>query len=329
MESPLRTGWVLVLALALTGCFDRSVSGMYVAKGVSDADLMQLTQSPDGKLVGSLQHVSLKTNGSLETDQFNVSGAVDGHNLTLTVAKLGLPFAQNISGAVSASGLDLSVAGNTGAAVLAHYDRGSVDDFNSAVERLTLAGQSTKAQKVHADQVDALDRSALALEQSLNAFVTKAKRQIDETPGAISYFTRASKNVGEGLQRAQRMASGGNDDRRRFQADAILNQVLASELSVRNKSDSIDQSIEDMRREEASLNVRITAFTGNCLGQVSTVKPGDAIPDMGPCRGLEAAAARFSEVKGPVHAAHDQLQHQKVEEIRKLEGMWQAANRGR
>ncbi|AZD98618.1 hypothetical protein [Pseudomonas chlororaphis] len=324
MESLLRILVIMSIVISLSACFDRSISGSYVAKDSSSAELLQLTQAQDGKIVGTLQHIALKSSGGIETTKANVSGVADGESLTLSVSWVGLPISRNLSGTVTASALELNLAGSAGTVVSAHFARGSVADFNSEAERLVQAGQSIKAEKLRADQVETLDRSALALEKALNAYVKRARKQIDDTPRFISYFTRASNDVSERLRLAQRLSSG--NGAQRAQAEAVLAQISASEPAIRNTGDSIDTAIEDMAREEASLNIRMMAFTGNCLS-TSTVKPGDVIPNMGPCKGLEIAAARFGEVKGLVHAAHERLQLQKNKAMKEMEATWLLATR--
>ncbi|NWA05396.1 hypothetical protein [Pseudomonas gingeri] len=280
MESQTRMMLLVPIVLMLVGCFERSVSGTYVAKRESGAELMQLTQTSDGKLVGSLQRVALNTQGALEKLQLNVIGAVDGESLTLTMARVGIPITQNFSGAVTDSGLELNMVDNSGAALQARFARSNIEEFNAAVGRLTQAGQSIKSESARVDQVEALNRSALALERSLNAYVARAEQQIDKTPSFMSYFSRANKEVSERLQYVQRITSGGDNEVRGLQANTLLNQITASESPIRNTSESIDQAIEEIRREETSLNARLIAFNGICLGSASTVKcSGLMIPD--------------------------------------------------
>lgn len=321
MGSQVRILVIISIVISLAACFDRSISGSYVVKGSSSADLLQLTQAQDGKIVGTLQRIALKSGGGIETTMANVGGVVDGESLVLTVSQAGLPISQNFSGTVTASTLELNMIGSAGAITGAHFVRGSVADFNAEAERLAQASQVIKAEKLRNDQVETLDRSALALEEALNAYVKRARKQIDDTPRFISYFTRASNDIRDRLRFAQRLNGA-----QRAQAEAVLAQVSASEPAIRNTGDSIDTAIEDMAREEASLNIRMMAFNGNCLG-TSTVKPGGVIPNMGPCKALTSAAARFGEVRVLVHAAHERLQLQKNKAMKELEATWQLANR--
>ncbi|QUG93157.1 hypothetical protein GR140_30830 (plasmid) [Pseudomonas putida] len=321
MANSFRILVIMSVLTLLSACFDSSISGSYVAKDSSSAELLQLTEAQDGKIVGTWQQIALKSSGGIETSMANVSGVVDGESLTLAVSLTGLPMSQNFSGTVTTSALELNLVGGAGAVAKAHFTRGSVADFNSEAQRLAQAEQSIKAEKLRSDDVEALDRSALALEEALNAYVKKARKQIDDTPRLISYFTRASTDISDRLHFAQHLNGA-----KRAQAEAVLAQISASEPSIRNAGDSIDTAIENMTKEEASLNIRMMDFNGNCLG-MSTVKPGDAIPNMGPCKALESAAARFGEVRVLVHAAHERLQLQKNKAMKEMEATWQLANR--
>ncbi len=321
MGSPLRILVIMPIVISLSACFDRSISGSYVAKGPSSAELLQLTQARDGKILGTLQHIDIKSGGRIETSTKNVSGVVDGESLNLTMSLAGFPISQNLSGTVTAAALELNLVGTAGAVASAHFARGSVADFNSEVERLAQVSQSIKNEKLRADKVETLDQSALALKEALNAYVKRARKQIDDTPRFISYFTRASNDISGRLRFAQ-----GLNGAQRAQAESILAQVSASEPAIRNTGDSIDTAIEEMIREEASLNIRMMAFNGNCLG-TSTIKREDLIPNMGPCKALTSAAARFGEVRVLVHAAHEQLQLQKSKSMKEMDTTWKLANR--
>ncbi len=105
MGGPVRILVIMSIVISLSACFDRSISGSYVAKDSSSAELLQLTQAQDGKIVGTLQHIALKSGGGIETEtsMTNVSGVVDGKSLTLTVSLASLPISRNLSGTVTAS----------------------------------------------------------------------------------------------------------------------------------------------------------------------------------------------------------------------------------
>jgi hypothetical protein len=323
MGSLSRVLAVVSAALMLTACFDPRFSGTYVATRSSGVELLELTQSQGSEIVGSLRSIELSSTGEVSTLMANVRGVVDGERLTLAISTPMSSPEQNYSGVLSDKGLDLNLSGDAGLVSKVHFTRDSVENFNAESQRLAQTGQVIKAEKLKGARVDALNRSASALEASLDAYVKRANKQINDTPLFVTYFIQASKEIGAKLQHAQRLATG--NDQQRLQAEGLLVQIEGSEPSIRNTSESIDGAIEDMVREAASLSARMTAFRGICLGDASSVHPGDIIPDMGPCKSLTAAVSRFEAVRGAVHECHERFQKVKAAAIAQLEAAWRAA----
>lgn len=322
MGSLSRVFSVVSAALMLTACFDPHVSGTYVATRSSGVELLELTQSQGSEIVGSLRTIELSSKGEISTLMANVRGVVDGERLTLIISTPMSSTELNYSGVLSDKGLELNLSGKAGLVSKVNFARDSVEYFNAEAKRLAQTGEVIKAEKLKGARVDALNRAASALEASLDAYVKRANKQINDTPRFVSYFAQASKEIGAKLQLAQRLAAGG--DQQRLQAEGLFVQIEGSEPGIRNTSESIDGAIEDMVREAASLNAQMTAFNGICLGDASSVHPGDIIPDMGPCRGLKAAVSRFEAVRGPLHESHARLQKVKAAAIARLEGDWRA-----
>lgn len=327
MGSLSRVLAVVSASLMLTACFDPHVSGTYVATRSSGVELLELTQSQDGEIVGSLRSIELSSTGEISTLMANVRGIVDGERLTLAISPSRSSTELNYSGVLSEKGLDLNLSSKAGLVSKVHFSRDGVANFNAEAERLAQAGQVIKSDKLNSARVDALNRSASALEALLDTYVKRANKQINDTPRFVSYFTQASKDIGAKLQLAQRLASG--NDRQRAQAEGLFFQIEGSEPSIRNTSESIDSAIEDMVREAASLKAKMAAFNGVCLGGATSVRPGDIIPDMGPCKSLTAAVSRFEAVRGPVYEAHERLQKVKAAAIAQLGIAWRAADAAR
>lgn len=315
---------VVSAAFMLSACSDPKVSGTYVASRTSGVELLELTQSRSGEIVGNLRSIELSAVGEISTLTSNVRGIVDEERLTLAISAPRRSTELNCNGVLSDTGLDLNLSGSGGQVSIVHFVRSSVENFNFEAQRLTRAGHVIKAGRLKGEQVETLNRSASALADALDAYVKRANKQINDTPRFLSFFAQASKDIGAKLQSAQRLASG--NDQHRAQARGLFLQVEGSESGIRNTSESIDGAIDEMVRETASLNVRMTAFNGICLGGKSLVRPGDIIPDMGPCKGLIAAAWRFEAIKAPLHETHERLQKVKDAAITQLESSWRAAS---
>ena len=252
----------------------------------------------------------------------NVRGVADGERLTLVISAPRRSAELNYNGVLSDTGLDLNPSGNAGQVSTVHFIRSSVANFNAEAHKLAQAGEVIKAEKLKGARVEALNRSVFALETSLNAYVKRASKQIQDTPRFMSYFSLASKNISSKLLSAQRLASG--NDQQRAQAEGLFLQIEGAEPGIRNTSDSIDSAVEDMVREAASLKVQMRAFNDACLGDASSL-PGDIIPDMGVCKGLITSVSRFEAIRGQLHESHDRLQKMKRAQIAQLESAWHVA----
>ena len=67
------------------------------------------------------------------------------------------------------------------------------------------------------------------------------------------------------------------------------------------------------------------SYNGTCLGDASLERPGNIIPDMGPCKRRIPAVSRFEGVRVALHESHGRLQKTKRAEIAQLESAWRAA----
>jgi hypothetical protein len=128
--------------LVLGGCGDRSVSGSYVSHAGNQADLLQITETPDHHFTGTIRHTGLNNDGTLSSSSTNVSGSVDGNSITLTVLATPLPIGQNFSGSVTGDGIDLTVANGAQTGV-EHFTKGQPSDFDAVVVLLNQASRSS------------------------------------------------------------------------------------------------------------------------------------------------------------------------------------------
>jgi outer membrane murein-binding lipoprotein Lpp len=183
---------VLVL---LAGC-SHSISGVYVARGQQFSELLQITQSPDGQLLGTLNHTAVKSDGSLERFTLNISGTTDGHAVTL-VGKANEPFAipTNMSGTVDAGGISLMQPIG-----IERFTNASVPAYQSDVQALAaqsvaihqrnadrqrqqqLAAQETAREEAQQQYVANEDQYAGKLADNLNRYVAMIQAHHDLNP---------------------------------------------------------------------------------------------------------------------------------------------------
>lgn len=309
--------------LLLGGCGARSVSGAYVAHFGNQADLLQITETPDHRFTGTLRHAGLNNDGTLASSSANVSGSVDGNSITLTVLETPLPIGQNFSGTVTGSGIDLTV-GNGAQTGVEHFSKGQPSDFDTVVALLNQAGQPIIAARQRSRQVDQLNRQVSALADSLNRFVASAHQHLESLPRAQTYYERAVTVEQAKLDRAQRLEGTGNGVAQ-GQVGVIVGQMGVDKSQISIADDSLDRAQADATAAENALNARIAQWRGTCLDG-STVKVGDVIPDMSLCKGLSRAVAAYNAVLPPLHTAFAAAAQAKAHGHAQLATIWQAAD---
>lgn len=168
-----KTMGVLVVgaAFALTGCGQRSVSGFYIASGPSTVDLLQLTESKDGQLLGSLSEFGYKADGSLSQFSLSVTGTTDGHSITIVAKPNGLPFgSMNISGTFDSNTIALITDGGTQIFTVA-----DAVDFQSQVDKLTQKATAIRIAKARQQEQEQTASRLLSESTSVEALASKLK----------------------------------------------------------------------------------------------------------------------------------------------------------
>lgn len=320
----------LVLAsmmILLTGCQEKSISGFYISHESTRVELLQLTQTTDHHLVGTIQQAYLKPDGRVTTSAINVTGVVDGENITLTAFSSLRPIGQNFGGTVTSSGLSFTLPAthDSPQTRASHFDHGSPSDYDAAVSKLTAAGSAIQTQRQHEQKVEALNREADLLTQRLGHFVTRANRMIEQQARIIDYYTQAVPDQRAKLELARRLAAGNSFQQ--GQAQAVISQMNAAEASITNASDGVDQEFKEGADREAALNIGIQRFTGICLGDGPKGKSAEAIPDMGPCKSLITAVEAYKGVLDPFHSSRSLVLQTKAKQLHLLSGIWHAASR--
>ncbi|RDU97834.1 hypothetical protein [Trinickia dinghuensis] len=313
----------MMSTLLLAGCGDRSVSGSYVSHFGNQVDLLQITETPDHRFTGTLRHAGLKNDGTLSSNSANVSGSVDGNSITLTVLETPLPIRQNFSGTVTGSGIDLTV-GNGAQTGVEHFATGQPSDFDTVVAQLNQAGQPIIAARQRGQRVEQLNRQLNALTDSLNRFVASAHQHLERLPRAQAYYQHAVTVEQAKLDRAQRLEAIGNGVAQ-GQAGVIVGQMGVDKSQISIADDSFDRAQNDEATAENALNARIAQWHGTCLDG-NTVKAGDVIPDMGPCKGLARAVAAYKAVLPPLHNAFAAAAQAKAHGHAQLASIWQTAD---
>ncbi|BBA45198.1 TPA: hypothetical protein ACK3Q6_005651 [Burkholderia cepacia] len=319
----VQCGAVAGCALLLTGCGDRSISGAYVLSSKTEADLLQITETPDHHFSGTLRHTVLGNDGTLSSGSTNVSGSVDGDSITLTLLATPLPIGQNFSGTVTSGGIELTLSDGNRTAVQ-HFAKSKPADFDSAVAQLSRAGEPVIAARQRGQAVEHLNRGVTSLSTNLERFVSKAQERIERLPRVQAYYDQAIATEEAKLDRARRLASTGNSVAQ-GQANVIVGQMGVDKAQISITDDTIERAINDEKAAEATLNAEIAQRRPQCVGAGST--GSDHVrPDMGPCKGFERAVAAYNSILPALHKALVLAAQAKTHGHDQLATVWQAAD---
>ncbi|MGF6409573.1 hypothetical protein [Paraburkholderia sp. MM5482-R1] len=188
--------WGALGALALVAGCSHSISGAYVARGQQFVELLQITQSPDGQLLGTLNHTAVKSDGSLERFTLNINGTTDGHAITL-IGKANEPFSipTNMSGTID--GENISIMQPDG---IERFTKGNVSAYQNDIQSLgtqavairqrnadrlrqqQVAAQETAREEALQHRVTNEDQYVATLADALNRYAAKVQEHHDLSP---------------------------------------------------------------------------------------------------------------------------------------------------
>ena len=132
------------LLLVVADCTASQVSGTYVAHTSKFAEMLQLTQTPDGQISGVLSYVGLKSDGRISSEQTPVNGSADGGQLTLKFPTI-LSFisGKSFAGTVSNKNIiRLQIMDSNGNVFSEAFERSSPSQFKAYADEMRLKGQA-------------------------------------------------------------------------------------------------------------------------------------------------------------------------------------------
>ena len=171
----------VVLCIGILSCTGSSwsnttASGAYLSKGQGFAELLQITQTSDGRLIGTLSHAALKADGTIEQSRDGLTGAVDGHSITL-VTNAPLSLGTSMSGTIEGNVITLVFPSGTG-----RFSLAQPSDYQAAVQLLTSEG--IRVQQRLSDAQAQAQRAKLIRDQ--NAGVADLNRRLNEYAARVT-----------------------------------------------------------------------------------------------------------------------------------------------
>jgi hypothetical protein len=131
------------LVFAHSACAENRISGTYVSHGNNFAEMLQLTQTENGHLVGVMTSVTLSSEGSISSKNCQLTGATDAGQITL-LCHYGLLDDVNLAGTVNwtKSEIQFQWSGADGTVASAVFERGAVSDFKAYTDQLRFKGNA-------------------------------------------------------------------------------------------------------------------------------------------------------------------------------------------
>ena len=226
------------------------VTGVYVGSASNEVTLVQIVRTPDGRLAGRIEEVSLDATGSIADQSNNIEGAADGNQITFSVKSLLFPGSSpGATGFVSGDQLDLSWQG--GHMIL---KRGDAYTFQEAVTGLKAraakiissrkAGEAAQSAEIMTATIASLKSAVPSIEEQL----TSAEAQYVDLYKGI-YRQRRQQKLLEGLpdQGVDAMRAGTD-------AQGLMVKINGVHLQVNELGRDVTSKINDARRRIAELH---------------------------------------------------------------------------
>lgn len=285
----MRICWtgIVAVTLLLAGCGKPDASGIYVLKSDNDAMLIQLVETPDGKVSGRMQSATIGSDGVVTNSSGNADGSVSGNELILRPTSFWLGGLQ-ASGTFTGSTLTLTGQGGTVTA-----ERSTLEDFDKALARLqsvaadrraAVAGERFKLNQQNAKEQ--ADRETLDRASRVSAAATR----IDELTASMNETLAHSPDFGKlASDNTARIA-------RMIQTAPSLSDVQRGQLSVAANQVEVGTNQIEVARSQYAIRLnnivddaRVAAnqIAGSCPTQMPATLSE-------PCAKAKSAATRFA-----------------------------------
>jgi hypothetical protein len=281
---------------SLTGCGPKQISGVYVSHNAGEVNMLQLSQSPDGHLIGNLNSVSLNADGKIASNNWSISnGSFDGGELTLVFSSSN--FQRNMSGSKKGSLIRLNIIDASGNVQTAAFQRSSTEEFEKYANELKIKSQgigmtkgfNSRTQDMHGTVVNA------------EVWSQNAEVHSQRIPNAKTLFTQ--------IEDKMRLLIG----RERTTSDSFARGKIAfavgqGDFSAGQMDFQIDQTWDPIISDGSSLKSRMSNAQANCNGDHGGADQGSASSDvynkwLAGCRELKAEKSKFDQLFEHILAA--------------------------
>lgn len=269
--------------LALTSCGKPNVSGVYIHAADREVTLVQLIQTPDGKLTARLEETTVGLDGVVNDKSANADGAVSGHDLLLRPASAWYGGVQ-ASGTISGAQLTLTGDGFTVSA-----ERSTLEGYGKAVAHLRAvaagdrrriaaanAVRATQAATAQAaDDLASTQRAIVAEANQLRAYANQLNASIANSPNFAKQAAANTARITRMVETAPRLS---DVDRGQLAVAANQLEVATNQIEVARSQYAIglNQIIGNAAPIEASLqkfcsSPQAVRFTVQCSAASSSI----------------------------------------------------------
>jgi hypothetical protein len=259
---------LLLFALISTPAL-ASVTGVYVADDPGSALLVQIVQTPDGRLSGRMEAMTVDESGEVSDRTSVIEGAADHGEVTLSPkSPILLGAAPSMTGHLSGRQLTLSWGGSNYV-----LKRSSSAAFDATAQKLKAASIEFKAFRKREAQVAARQALSAQLSQRVTALRTELDSLNKAIPSAVALFRADGDRYDE-------LAAEIRHRKRQEKAIGYFDTADAVDRNVRDKYQRAWDGRIDIHNEAMSLNSTLsgriviarreaTAIQSQCMGQTT------------------------------------------------------------
>jgi hypothetical protein len=196
---------VLVLesiSILTLGCGSSRISGTYIAREADIVQILQLTETDNGKITGAFNSVGVNTQGQISTGQSSVDGAVDHGQITLKMRVF--LFGQSLAGTIRGNTIQFQTLESNGTVQTTVFKRGSQSDFKKYADDLKHIADTIALSKTLGQRSQQLRQAV----QNAERWISFAELHSQRIPGVKDYYRKLESTM-QSLVASERETSNG------------------------------------------------------------------------------------------------------------------------
>lgn len=260
-------------------------SGVYISRFTNAVEMLQLVETPDHHVSGQLQAVIHTGDGNIETDSYQVSGAADGSNITLTL-KLNALLSDPVTETGAFDGDKLELTGKLGAdqPQTLVFAKSTVTEFLSLANVVRDQARFAKVRKVTAEEKQKEEEveqefvsGTAKLANRMQHFVSVAEALLPKFPIVEKQYQTISSNMYTYYRKERVLAGNSNGSVARGQINVALSQASISTDQLHNQ---VQITQRDFENNIVPLSTQVDSAERSCsIVQTSTPRNSDQPKD--------------------------------------------------